>query len=124
MTTRPTVGKMSEIAPYLDTIASGMAIGSRLIADFPDDLDTIASGVAIGSRLIAILRDDPFVVHAFDSVIRDLFRRCRIELVPALTAASATKHPAVIDNGGDTVDDKGSDDTERDDETASGAFSD
>ena len=152
MTTPPTVGKMSEIAPYLDTIASGMAIGSRLIADLREDLDTIASGMAIGSRLIAdlredldtiasgmaigsrliaILRDDPSVVHAFDSVIRDLFNRCRIELVPGLTAASATKdrqfghqHPAVINNGGNTVDDTGSDDTESDDETARGASSD
>ena len=76
------------------------------------------------------------VVHAFDSVIRDLFHRCRIELVPALTAASATKdrqfghqRPAAINNGGDTVedrgsDDRGSDDTGSDDETASRASSD
>ena len=91
MTTPATVGKISEIAPYLDTIASGMAIGSRLIADLQDDLDTIASRMANGSRLIAILRDDPSVVHAFDSVIRDLFHRCRIELVPALTGASQQK---------------------------------
>ena len=111
MTTPPTVGKVSGIAPYLDTIASGMDIGSRLLA---------------------ILRDDPSVVHAFDSVIRDLFHRCRIELVPALTAASATKdrkfghqRPAVINNGEDTgSDDTGSDDIESDDETASSATSD
>ena len=91
MTTPPTVGKMSEIAPYLDTIASGMAIGSRLIADLQDDLDTIASRMANGSRLIAILRDNPSVVHAFDSVIRDLFHRCMIKFVPVLTAALQQK---------------------------------
>lgn len=79
MTTTPTVGKMSEIAPYFDTIASGMANGSRLIADLQDDLDITASRMAIGFRLIPILRDDPSIVHAFDSVIRDLFHRCRME---------------------------------------------